>query len=92
MKRRINIGIKRHKPEEIVAKLQKVEVLCCKGVPRIDAIRQVQIAEQTFYRRRKQDGGMGADQLRELKRLQNWSRLDKARSSKLRLCEIGLKP
>jgi putative transposase len=39
------MGIKRHKPEEIVTK-------------------------QTFYRWRKQYGGMGTDQLRELKRLQ----------------------
>lgn len=40
------------------------------GIPRIDAIRQVQITEQTFYRWRKQYGGMGTDQLKELKRLQ----------------------
>ena len=40
------------------------------GIPRVDAIRQVQITEQTFYRRRKQYGGMGTDQLKELKRLQ----------------------
>jgi len=37
---------------------------------RIDAIREVQITEQTFYRWRKQYGGMGTVQLRELKRLQ----------------------
>ena len=33
---------KRHKPEEIVTKLRQVEVLCGQGMPRIDAIRQVQ--------------------------------------------------
>ncbi|WP_380052470.1 IS3 family transposase (plasmid) [Falsihalocynthiibacter sp. SS001] len=64
------MGIKRHKPEEIVTKLRQVEVLCGQGMPRVDAIRQVQITEQTFYRWRKQYGGMGTDQLRELKRLQ----------------------
>ena len=64
------MGIKRHKPEEIVTKLRQVEVLCGQGMPRIDAIRQVQITEQTFYRWRKQYGGMGTDQLKELKRLQ----------------------
>ncbi len=37
---------------------------------RIDAIRQVSITEQTYYRWRKQYGGMGANQLKELKRLQ----------------------
>ena len=64
------MGIKRHKPEEIVTKLRQVEVLCGQGMPRVDAIRQVQITEQTFYRWRKQCGGMGTDQLPELKRLQ----------------------
>lgn len=39
-------------------------------MPRVDAIRQVQITEQTFYCWRKQYGNMGTDQLRELKRLQ----------------------
>jgi len=38
-------------------------------VARIDAIREVQITEQTFYRWRKQYGGMGTGQLKELKRL-----------------------
>jgi transposase-like protein len=37
---------------------------------RVDAIRQVQITEQTFFRWRKQYGGMGTDQLKELKRFQ----------------------
>ena len=64
------MGIKRHRPEEIVSKLRQVEVLVGQGMSRIDAIREVQITEQTFYRWRKQYGGMGTVQLRELKRLQ----------------------
>jgi putative transposase len=61
---------KRHKPEEIVTKLRQVDVLVGQGMARIDAIRQVRIVEQTYYRWRKQYGGMGAAQLKELKRLQ----------------------
>ena len=61
---------KHHKPEEIVAKLRQVEVLTGKGMARVDAIREVSITEQTYYRWRKKYGGMGTDQLRELKRLQ----------------------
>ncbi len=57
------MGIKRHKPEEIVAKLRQVEMLCGQGMPRVDTIRQVQITKQTFYRWLKQNGGMGTDQL-----------------------------
>ena len=64
------MGIKRHKPEEIVTKLRQVEVLVVQGMSRIDAIREVSITEQTYYRWRKRYGGMGTGQLRELKRLQ----------------------
>ena len=64
------MGIKRHKPEEIVTKLRQVEVLMGQGMPRLDAIRQIGVVEQTYYRWRKQFGGMGVDQLKELKRLQ----------------------
>ena len=40
------------------------------GMARLDAIRQIGVVEQTYYRWRKQYGGMGIDQLKELKRLQ----------------------
>ena len=61
---------KRPKPEEIVVKLRQVEVLVGQGMKRIDAIREIGIVEQTFYHWRKQYGGMGTDQVKELKRLQ----------------------
>ena len=61
---------KRPKPEEIVSKLRQVEVLMVQGMSRLDAIRQIGVVEQTYYRWRKQYGGMGTDQLKELKRLQ----------------------
>ena len=61
---------KRPKPEEIVSKLRQAEVLMGKGMSRLDAIRQIGVVEQTYYRWRKQYGGMGVDQLKELKRLQ----------------------
>ena len=61
---------KHPKPEEIVSKLRQVEVLVGQGMKQIDAIREIGIVEQTFYRWRKQCGGMGTDQVKELKRLQ----------------------
>ena len=64
------MAIKRNKPEEIVTKLRQVEVLVGQGKARIDAIRENGVVEQTYYRWRKQYGGMGTDQLKELKRLQ----------------------
>ncbi|MEM9912732.1 MAG: IS3 family transposase [Pseudomonadota bacterium] len=61
---------KRPKPEEIVTKLRQVEVLTGQGMSRLDAIRQIGVTEQTYYRWKKKYGGMGTDQLKELKRLQ----------------------
>ena len=61
---------KHPKPAEIVSKLRQVEVLVGQGMKQIDAIREIGIVEQTFYRWRKQYGGMGTDQVKELKRLQ----------------------
>jgi len=64
------MSIKRHEREEIVNKLRQVEVLVGQGMARIDAIRQICVVEQTYYRWRKQYGGMGTARLKELKRLQ----------------------
>ena len=61
---------KRHKSEEIVTKLRQFGIVIDRGMARIDAIREVRIMEQTFYRWRKQYGGMGTAQFKELKRLQ----------------------
>ena len=48
------MGIKRHRPKEIVMKLRQVKVLVGQGMARIDAIRQISITEQTYYRWRQQ--------------------------------------
>jgi hypothetical protein len=63
------MGIEWRKPEEIVTKVRLGELLCGREVPRVDAIRQVRITEQTFHRWRKQYGSMGPDQLSEPQRL-----------------------
>jgi putative transposase len=64
------MAMKRPKPEEIVLKLRQVEVLMGHGMARIGAIRQTGVTEQTYYRWKKKYGGMGTEQLKELKRLQ----------------------
>ena len=61
---------KRHSPEEIVSKLRQVDVLLGQGKSRIDAIRQIGVTEFTYYRWRRKYGGMGTDQLKQLKRLE----------------------
>ncbi len=60
----------RYKPKEIVQQFPQVDVLAGQGMHRLDAIREVCMTEQTYYRWRKQYGGMGTEQLMGLKRLQ----------------------
>lgn len=57
---------KRDKAEDIVLKLRQVEVLQGQGMAIADAVRQIGVTEPTYYRWRKQFGGMNRDQLKEL--------------------------
>ena len=54
-------------------KLRQVEVLIGQGMPWIDAIRQIGVTEQTYYLWKKKYGGIGTEQLKELKRRQTVS-------------------
>ena len=61
---------KTYKPEEIVSKLRQVDVLRSQGMTMADAIRQISVSEVTFYRWRKEYGGLKTDQLKRLKVLE----------------------
>jgi transposase-like protein len=61
---------KRHKPEEIVAKLRQVDVLTSQGQPVADAVRSIGVTEVTYYRWRQEFGGLKSDQVRRLKDLE----------------------
>ena len=61
---------KREKPEDIVSKLRQVEVLQGQGKSVQDAVRQIGVTVQTYYRWRKEYGGMNRDQLKRLKALE----------------------
>jgi putative transposase len=61
---------KREKPEDIVSKLRQVEVLQGQGMTVSEAVRKIGVSEQTFYRWRKQYGGMSRVQLKRLKELE----------------------
>ena len=82
---------KRPKPEEIVTKLRQIEVLMGQGLPRLDATRQIGVVEQTYYRWRRQYGGMSVDQLKELKRLQKENEQLRRAVSDLTLDKLILK-
>src|SRR5688572_5675612 len=61
---------KRHKPEEIVAKLRQVDVLTSQGQSVADAVRAIGVTEVTYYRWRQEYGGLKSDQVRRMKALE----------------------
>ena len=69
---------KRFKPEEIIIKLREVEIQQGKGLDINAACRQVGITDATYYRWRKEYGGMKIDQAKRYKEIeQENSRLKK---------------
>jgi putative transposase len=61
---------KRFKPEEIVNKLREADVLLSQGKPIAQACKQIGVTEQTYYRWRREYGGMKTDQAKRLKELE----------------------
>jgi len=61
---------KRFTAEQIIAKLREAEVELSKGQPVTQVIRQLGVTEQTYYRWRKEYGGMKVEQARRLKELE----------------------
>lgn len=61
---------KRPKPEEIVAKLRQADVLVGQGESVAEAIRAIGVSEVTYYRWRREYGGLKSDQVRRMKDLE----------------------
>ena len=61
---------KSYKPEEIVAKLRRVDVLTSQGQSVSEAIRSIGVSEVTYYRWRQEFGGLKSDQVKRLKVLE----------------------
>jgi putative transposase len=61
-------------PEQIVGKLRQIEVLLSQGTTVPVACKEVGIVEPTFYRWRKEYGGLQVEQAKKLKELQRESR------------------
>jgi transposase-like protein len=61
---------KKHKAEEIVAKLRQVDVLTAQGRPVAEAVRTIGVTEVTYYRWRSEYGGLKGDQVKRLKELE----------------------
>jgi transposase-like protein len=56
--------------EQIIVKLREIEILCGQGKSVSEAVRQAEISEQTYYRWRKQYGGMRASEANKVKILE----------------------
>jgi len=56
--------------EQIISKLREAEVLLSQGKTAGEACKQINVSEQTYYRWRKEYGGIGTDQARKLKELE----------------------
>jgi transposase-like protein len=61
---------KKHKPEEIVAKLRQVDILLSQGRSVGEAVRSIGVTQITYYRWRKEFGGLKGDQVKRLKELE----------------------
>ena len=61
---------KRHSPEQILGKLREVEIALAKGQTVANAVKQIGVTEQTYYRWRNEYGGLNIDQARRLKQLE----------------------
>ena len=60
---------KRHSAEQIIAKLREAEVLLAKGGQMPQVCRKLGVTEQTYYRWRKEYGGVRTDQVKRLKEM-----------------------
>jgi len=64
------MSIKRYKPEQIVTLLRQIEVEIANGKTTPQACKEAEITVQTFYRWRKEFGGLKLDQAKRLKELE----------------------
>ena len=61
---------KSHSPEQIINKLREAEILLNQGASVGEASRKIGVTEQTYYRWRKEYGGLRIEQAKKLKSLE----------------------
>ena len=61
---------KRFTAEQIISKLREAEVLQSSGLSIVEICRQLEVKEQTYYKWRKEYGGMRIDQAKKLKEVE----------------------
>jgi len=76
---------KSHSPEQVINKLREAEILLNQGATVGEASRKIGVTEQTYYRWRREYGGLRIEQARKLKNLEK----ENARLKKL-VADISL--
>jgi putative transposase len=64
------MGRRKFSPEQIINKLREAEILLSQGISVGEASRKIGVTEQTYYRWRREYGGMRIEQARRLKDLE----------------------
>jgi transposase len=64
------VARRHYRPEEIIAKLREAEILLAEGMKVPEVVKELGIHEVTYYRWRKQYGGMRVNQMQRLKELE----------------------
>jgi putative transposase len=82
---------KKHRPEEIVAKLRQVDVLLSQGRSVGEAVRSIGVTQFTYYRWRNEFGGLKRDQVKRLKELEKENERLRKAVSDLTLEKLVLK-
>lgn len=83
---------KRYTPEQIMGKLREAEVGLAQGQTAAQVCRTLGIAEQTFYRWRREYGGLKVEQAKQLKALEQENARLRRAVSDLPLAKRSLKP
>ena len=61
---------KGHSPEQVLNKLRQVEVAVAGGKSVGQAVREIGVTDHTYYRWRREYGGLNLDQAKRLKKLE----------------------
>ena len=64
------MSAKRYRPEEIISKLREADILLGQGNTVAQVIKSIEISDVTYYRWRKEYGGMNTSQAKKLKELE----------------------
>ena len=82
---------RKHKPEEVIGKLREAEIVLAQGGTVADACRRIGVSEQSYYRWRKEYGGLKTDQVKRLKDLEKENERLRKAVSDLTLEKLSLK-